>query len=252
MALELSTNLRKSPSQVNENHFGSVASTGVILSSYSKNKDSTNYFNLNTFMEQSPANLDSPLASGVIHTHRHTPNHLILADNSKNAYFSANNNQTSPTFQSNQRASVHNNNFLNSQSPARSDFDISSQRQQQDTLFFSHSTMFDPASTTTNSYNHSFGIFGGNPVNLHGTTNLSLMNSSVDIKPTIQSLPTHPFYSHSTITPSHDQGTVQRAGMSPILANPMGYRSYPQINELLPARADYYTQQAPFGHPQYW
>ena len=250
MAVDLA--LSKSPSnQVSENHFDSAASSGVIISPYSKQKDSSsNFFTLNPFMEASPANLDSPLASGVIH--RHTPNHLILADNSKNSYFNANTNQTSPEFQSSQRSSVHNN-FLNSQSPARTDFDLSA-RQQQDSLLFSHSMMFEPASTSANTYNHSYGIFGANPVNLHGPSNLNLMNSTVDIKPSsLQSLPApHPFYSHSALTPSHDQSTVQRPGMSPLLTNPMGYRGYPQINELFPARPDFYPQQTPFGHPQYW
>eukprot|EP00794_Sanderia_malayensis_P018062 gene18062-19871_t len=315
MALELASgNLRKSPNQIHhDNHFGggSVPSSGagVILGQYSTNKgtakDSPSYFSLNSFMEQSPASLDSPLASGVIqqhHNHRHntpTNSHLILAtDNSpstKNAYFSANTNQTSPTYHHNQQqrdAVVQHNSssFLNhppSPSSAQqqrggssSEFDMSSQRQQQqqqqDTLFFSsHSTMFEQAavaaaaSTTSNSVynnNHSstFGIFGTNAVNLPGggggaTTNLSLMNSSVDIKPTaLQSLPPHPFYSHSAIAPAHEQAVtaVQQGrggvGISSLLANPMGYRGYPQINELVPARTDFYAPQASFGHPQYW
>lgn len=112
--------------------------------------------------------------------------------------------------------------------------------------------MFDPVPTTSNAYNHSSfgGVFGGNPANIHTPANL--LNSSVDMKPSMQALQPHPFYTHSALTASHDQSAVQRSAMSPLLANPMGYRAYPQINELFPPRADFYAQQTPFGHPQYW
>ena len=251
MAVDLSSHLNKSPEHVNEGSFESVSSAGVIISAFaSKHKDpngTPNYFSLNSFMEQSPTIPDSPLSN----VHRHTPNHLVLSDTTKNGYFTTNtNNQNSPTFQ--RGGSINNNNLFSAHSPQRSDFEISPRQQQQETILLTHSGMFDAVSTTSNAYNHSSfgGVFGGSPANIHTPANL--LNSSVDMKPSMQALQPHPFYTHSALTASHDQSAVQRSAMSPLLANPMGYRAYPQINELFPPRAEFYAQQTPFGHPQYW
>ncbi len=195
-------------------------------------------------MEQSPTNLDSTLASGV--THQHTPNQSLTNDSSENAYITSDVSETSRAFCSQQTVNIQSN---NSRSQDRTTYDIK-QLQQQDIPQSSHAVMFDQASTATNSYNHSLGIFGSNPANLHG--NLSVMNSSLEMKPSLQSLPAHPFYSYPVIAPPHDEGAAQRPGVSPMLGNPMGYRGYSQINDFFPARPEFYAQQAPFGHPQYW
>ena len=246
MAVELSNHLNKSPEHVNDGNFDSVTSNGVIINAYaSKHKESgpPNYFTFNSFMEQSPAIQDSsPLVSGILH--RHNSNHIVLGDNLKNGYFTSNTNQAN----SFQRVGVNNSNFVNAHSPQRTDLELSPR--QQDTILMSHTSMFDPASTASNNYNHSFGILAGNGTNLHAAGNL--MNTSVDMKPSMPSLQPHSFYTHSELTASHDQSAVQRTSMSPLFANPMGYRAYPQISELFQPRAEFYAQQASFGHPQYW
>lgn len=245
MAVELSSHLNKSPDHVNDGSFEPATSTGVIINAYaSKHKETgpPNYFTFNSFMEQSPAIQEPSLVSGILH--RHTSNHIVLGDNSKAGYFSSNANQAG----SFQRVGVNNSNFITSHSPQRTDLDLSPR--QSDNILMSHASMFDQASTSSNVYNHSFGILAGNGSNLHATANL--MNASVDMKPTVQSLQPHSFYTHSELPASHDQNTVQRPSMSPLFGSPMGYRAYPQIGELFQPRAEFYAQQPPFGHPQYW
>lgn len=248
MAVELSSHLNKSPDHVNDGSFESVTSTGVIINAYgSKHKDTAppNYFTFNSFLEQSPAIQDSPLVSGILH--RHTSNHIVLNDNnSKNGYFTTNTSNQANSFQ---RAGVNSSSFLNSHSPQRNDLELSPR--QQDSILMSHTSMFDPASSSSNAYNHSFGILAGNGPNLHAATNL-MNTSAVEMKPSMQALQPHSFYTHSELAASHDQSAVQRSTMSPLFGNPMGYRAYPQISELFPPRAEFYAQQAPFGHPQYW
>ena len=246
MAVELSNHLSKSPEHVNDGSFEPATSTGVIINAYaSKHKETgpPNYFTFNSFMEQSPAIQESSLVSGILH--RHTSNHIVLGDTSKNGYFTSNSNNQTGSFQ---RVGVGNSTFISSQSPQRTDLDLSPR--QPDNILMSHTGMFDQASTSSNVYNHSFGILAGNGTNLHATANL--MNATVDMKPAVQSLQPHSFYTHSELAAPHDQGTVQRPSMSPLFGNPMGYRAYPQIGELFQPRAEFYAQQTPFGHPQYW
>ena len=249
MAVDLSSHLNKSPDRLHDENYESVTSNGVIINALaSKQKDTvaSNYFSLNSFMEQSPAIPESPLV-----IHRHTPNNLMVGDTSKSGYFSSNTNPASPPFQ---RVGVNGSSFINSHSPQRTDFEMSTRQQQQpETILLSHTGMFDPtsATTTSNAYNHAFGVFGSNGTNLHSP--VSMMNGTVELRQSsMQSLQPHPFYSHSQLTASHDQNTVQRSTVSPLLGNPMGYRAYPQISDLFPPRAEFYAQQTPFGHPQYW
>lgn len=247
MAVELSSHLSKSPDHANDGSFESATSSGVIINAYTtRHKDTAtpNYFTFNSLMEQSPAIQESPIVSGILH--RHSSNHIVLNDNSKNGYFATNTANQVPPFQ---RVGVNgSSNFISSHSPQRNELDLSPR--QQDGILMSHTTMFDPASTASNAYNHSFGILAGN--GLHATTNL--MNTSVDLKPSsLQSLQPHSFYTHAELAASHDQNAAQRTSLSPLFGNPMGYRAYPQIGDLFqPRAAEFYTQQTSFGHPQYW
>ena len=249
---------KSSVGETAENRFNTASTTHSAVSEFSikTSKDSPNYLTLNPFMDQGATHLDAPLANGVIH--RHTPTHGLLTpdgSNPKNSFYSTN--QASPNsqhaFQPTQRSTPHSSFSGLGSTPARSDFEVTQQRQ--DGNFFTHSTMFDPTvASTSNTYGHSFGLFGTNTVNpLHsGSANITLMNNTLDIKPSLQSLQSHPFYPHTGLQ-THDQnGSTQRNGMSPLQANPMSYRPYPQMNDIFTPRFDFYAQQPPFGHPQYW